>query len=185
MQTLSLKIELNWNDFFVEKFSFLRGGNRVTMDDIVIVGAGIAGLAISLGLHRLGVPSVVLESADRLRASGFALGIWANGWRALDSIGVGNKLREKHNRIRMILSIGVDRGVLLGTLENELPRATIGCSSKVVRIQSEGCVKSLHLYVGTVLRERRESDGGGFDQGETARVISKFGKASNKIRRVF
>ncbi|KAL1565866.1 monooxygenase 2-like [Salvia divinorum] len=108
MQTLSLKIELNWNDFFVEKFSFLRGGNRVTMDDIVIVGAGIAGLAISLGLHRLGVPSVVLESADRLRASGFALGIWANGWRALDSIGVGNKLREKHNRISGIVVTSVE-----------------------------------------------------------------------------
>ncbi|XP_047973618.1 monooxygenase 2-like [Salvia hispanica] len=149
------------------------------MEDRVIVGAGIAGLATSLGLHRLGVRSVVLESADGLRASGFALGIWANGWRALDAIGIGNILREKHNKISGIVVTSVDsgiqnaelyfrdlhtqddleyrcvnRGVLLETLENELPRGTIRYSSKVVRIQSEGRVKSLHLTDGTVLRTK-------------------------------
>ncbi|KAJ0009698.1 hypothetical protein Pint_33989 [Pistacia integerrima] len=32
------------------------------VEDIVIVGAGIAGLTTSLGLHRLGIKSLVLES---------------------------------------------------------------------------------------------------------------------------
>ncbi|KAG6411981.1 hypothetical protein SASPL_124638 [Salvia splendens] len=126
------------------------------MEDIVIVGAGIAGLATSLGLHRLGVRSVVLESADGLRASGFALGIWANGWRALDAIGLGNILREKHNKISGddLEYRCVNRGVLLETLENELPRGTIRYSSKVVHIHSEGRVKSLHLSDATVLRTK-------------------------------
>ena len=48
----------------------------------------------------------------------------------------------------------MNRGVLLETLENELPRGTIRYSSKVVRIQSEGRVKSLHLTDGTVLRTK-------------------------------
>ncbi|CAB4301258.1 unnamed protein product [Prunus armeniaca] len=38
--------------------------------DVMIVGAGISGLATSLGLHRLGIRSLVLESSDSLRTTG-------------------------------------------------------------------------------------------------------------------
>ncbi|KAL1541176.1 monooxygenase 3-like [Salvia divinorum] len=149
------------------------------MKDIVIVGAGIAGLATSLGLLRLGVSSVVLESTDSLRTSGFALGIWANGWRALDAIGVGHIIRAKHNKLSGIVTTSassgvqtaelpfrdshtqddlefrcVNRRVLLETLANELPRGTIRYSSKVVHIQSEDRVKSIHLSDGTVLETK-------------------------------
>ncbi|CAB4314062.1 unnamed protein product [Prunus armeniaca] len=51
--------------------------------DVVIVGAGISGLATSLGLHRLGIRSLVLESSDSLRTTGFALTTWTNAWKAL------------------------------------------------------------------------------------------------------
>lgn len=53
--------------------------------------------------HRLGIRSLVLESADCLRTTGFALGIWPNGWRALDAIGVGHTLRQKHTKITRYL----------------------------------------------------------------------------------
>ncbi|MED6213592.1 hypothetical protein PIB30_094905, partial [Stylosanthes scabra] len=65
-------------------------------EDIVIVGAGIAGLTTALGLHRLGIPSLVLESSDKLRATGFALTIWNNAWKALEAVGVAHTLRPKH-----------------------------------------------------------------------------------------
>ncbi|KAI9096001.1 hypothetical protein K1719_026148 [Acacia pycnantha] len=66
------------------------------VEDVVIVGAGIAGLATSLGLHRLGVRSLVLESSNTLRAAGFALTIWTNAWKALDALGIGDILRQQH-----------------------------------------------------------------------------------------
>ncbi|KAL0348515.1 UNVERIFIED_CONTAM: Monooxygenase 2 [Sesamum angustifolium] len=137
-----------------------------SVEDVVIVGAGIAGLATALGLHRLGIRSLVLESGDSLRTSGFALGIWTNGWRALDALGVGDILRSKHKRITGIITTSVisglttsqlpftaihsccrsrgdlefrfvNRKVLLETLETELPKGTIRFSSKVVRIETD------------------------------------------------
>ncbi|XP_065638194.1 monooxygenase 2-like [Quercus suber] len=68
--------------------------------DVVIVGAGIAGLTTSLGLYRLGVESIVLESWDSLRSTGFALTLWTNAWRALDAVGVGDSLRQQHFQIQ-------------------------------------------------------------------------------------
>ncbi|KAJ1436322.1 hypothetical protein SESBI_04354 [Sesbania bispinosa] len=69
---------------------------QVTVEDVVIVGAGIAGLTTSLGLHRLGIRSLVLESSDTLRVTGFALTTWTNAWKALDVVGVGGTLRQQH-----------------------------------------------------------------------------------------
>jgi len=45
---------------------------------------------------RLGVESLVLESSDSLRASGFSLTIWENAWKVLDVVGVGDILRHQH-----------------------------------------------------------------------------------------
>lgn len=145
----------------------------------MIVGAGIAGLATSLGLYRLGVRSLVLESADSLRTSGFALGIWTNGWRALDALAIGHTLRAKHHKLSGIVTTSVNSGintselpfraihtpadlelrcvnrrVLLETMEDELPRGTIRYCSKVVRIECEDRVKSIHLADGTVLKTK-------------------------------
>ncbi|GLT71443.1 hypothetical protein SLA2020_434590 [Shorea laevis] len=69
-------------------------------EDIVIVGAGIAGLTTSLGLHRLGIRSLVLESSSSLRITGCALTTWTNGWRALDAVGLGDSLRQHHQQLR-------------------------------------------------------------------------------------
>lgn len=60
------------------------------------MGAGVAGLASALALHRVGIKSVVLERADGLREGGAALSLWANAWRALDALGVGPKLRDQY-----------------------------------------------------------------------------------------
>ncbi|KAJ0479099.1 putative 3-hydroxybenzoate 6-monooxygenase [Helianthus annuus] len=46
--------------------------------DILIVGAGLAGLTTALSLHRLGLRSLVLESSESLRITGFALTLWTN-----------------------------------------------------------------------------------------------------------
>ncbi|XP_057790077.1 monooxygenase 2-like [Salvia miltiorrhiza] len=61
--------------------------------DMLIVGGGIAGLTTALGLHRLGIRSLVLEASDGLRTTGFALTIWTNVWIALDTVGIGDAMR--------------------------------------------------------------------------------------------
>ncbi|KAK6157928.1 hypothetical protein DH2020_005242 [Rehmannia glutinosa] len=47
--------------------------NNVRKEDIVIVGAGVAGLATALALQRVGIGSLVLEQAESLRTGGLRL----------------------------------------------------------------------------------------------------------------
>ena len=62
------------------------------MEDVVIVGAGIAGLATAVALKRVGVRALVLERSEGLRATGTALTLSPNAWLALDALGVSHKL---------------------------------------------------------------------------------------------
>ncbi|KAM0940458.1 putative FAD-binding domain, FAD/NAD(P)-binding domain superfamily [Dioscorea sansibarensis] len=65
--------------------------------EVVIVGAGIGGLAAALALKRVGIKSLVLERSSELRAFGTALHIFQNGWRALEVLGVAAKLDKTYN----------------------------------------------------------------------------------------
>ncbi|KAL6209212.1 hypothetical protein ACLB2K_020155 [Fragaria x ananassa] len=66
------------------------------VEEVVIVGAGIAGLTTSLGLHRLGIRSLVLETSESLRATGLAFTTWTNARKALDAVGIWESLRRQH-----------------------------------------------------------------------------------------
>ncbi|XP_058219897.1 monooxygenase 2-like isoform X1 [Rhododendron vialii] len=125
-------------------------------EDIVIVGGGIAGLTTALGLHRLGLRSLVLESSESLRIAGFALTLWTNAWRALDAVGFGNSLREHYPLIPSRGNEGrcVRRKELLETMERELPHGTLRYSSKVVSIEDTGYRKLLHLADGSTLKTK-------------------------------
>ncbi|KAB2620833.1 zeaxanthin epoxidase [Pyrus ussuriensis x Pyrus communis] len=149
------------------------------VEDVVIVGAGISGLATSLGLHRLGIRSLVLESSDSLRTTGFALTTWTNAWKALDALGIGDSLRQQHvtldgnvtsSRITGLQTSQmsfdakgkhgdhevrcVKRNLLLEALANDLPNGTIRFLSKVVSIDESGLFKLVHLADGTVLKAK-------------------------------
>ncbi|XWS62623.1 hypothetical protein CRYUN_Cryun06bG0027100 [Craigia yunnanensis] len=143
------------------------------VEDVVIVGAGIAGLTTALGLHRLGIRSLVLESSDRLRITGFALTTWKNAWKALDAIGIGEPLRQQHVLLTSILVAStfldkpateilfkgyevrcLQRRLLLETLAKELPSGTIRFSSKVVSVEESGYFKEVLLADGTILKTK-------------------------------
>ncbi|CAN6321419.1 unnamed protein product [Urochloa humidicola] len=148
-------------------------------EDIVIAGAGLAGLAAALGLHRKGVRSLVLESSPTLRASGFAFTTWTNAFRALDALGIGDKIRKQHLQAQALRVISSDTGeivreadltrsskrgpseircvrrdLLLQALEEELPKGTIRYSSNIVSIEEDGDIKVLQLADGSVLRAK-------------------------------
>ncbi|KAM6589074.1 hypothetical protein CsatA_011679 [Cannabis sativa] len=133
---------------------------KAQKEDVVIVGAGIAGLATAVSLHRLGVRSLVLEQAESLRTGGTSLTLFKNGWRVLDAIGVGNDLRTQFLEIQgMVVKSedgrelrsfkfkdedesqevrAVERRVLLETLADQLPPDALRFSSKLSKISKNG-----------------------------------------------
>ncbi|EAZ39863.1 hypothetical protein OsJ_24302 [Oryza sativa Japonica Group] len=89
------------------------GARRKEEVEIVIVGAGVAGLATAASLRRLGVGATVLEQGASLRAGGTSLTLFKNGWRVLDAIGVADELRRQappHPRVRRVAVAGQQQG---------------------------------------------------------------------------
>ncbi|GLU05526.1 hypothetical protein SLE2022_226230 [Rubroshorea leprosula] len=153
--------------------SITRAQAGMQKEDIVIVGAGIAGLATAVSLHRLGIRSVVLEQAESLRTGGTSLTLFKNGWRVLDAIGVGSDLRSQFVEIQgMVVKAedgrelrsfkfkdedqsqevrAVERRVLLETLADQLPPKAIRFSSKLAKIEAVKNETLLELMDGTRL----------------------------------
>ncbi|XP_057970095.1 monooxygenase 2-like [Malania oleifera] len=161
----------------------MEGGLEVREEEVVIVGAGIAGLATAVALKRVGVRCLVLERSERLRTTGAALSLFPNAWLALDALGVAHKLTPRYPPLlKMFLTdIGtgavqeishaaggtgiragprtVHRKVLLETLAEELPANTIRFSSKLSSIQTQpgeggSLLPILHLQDGTVIKAK-------------------------------
>lgn len=65
---------------------------------ILIVGAGIAGLATAVALQRIGHPvAVVEEKADT--SAGAGISIWPNALAALDALGLGDAVRGSGGQV--------------------------------------------------------------------------------------
>ncbi|MET0234564.1 MAG: FAD-dependent oxidoreductase [Kibdelosporangium sp.] len=64
------------------------------MRTAVIVGGGISGLAAAIALSRAGWQVEVLEQAPQLGEVGAGLTLWPNALRALDHIGLGDRIRS-------------------------------------------------------------------------------------------
>lgn len=65
---------------------------------IVVVGAGIAGLATAVALRRCGHDVTVIEERTDT-SSGSGISIWPNALAALDCIGVGDAVRQAGGRV--------------------------------------------------------------------------------------
>src|SRR6185312_4768451 len=70
---------------------YCRGGAM----DVIVVGAGLGGLAAAVGLHRAGHTVSVLQRAPQSRETGAGIGIMPNGVLALDALGLGAAARER------------------------------------------------------------------------------------------
>ncbi|XP_015581418.1 monooxygenase 2 isoform X2 [Ricinus communis] len=123
------------------------------MEDAVIVGAGIAGLATAVALKRVGIRALVLERSDTLRTTGAALTLFPNAWLALDALGVSHKLTSLYSPISGGSVTKVDTGAvqeisfaanieprsvhrraLLEALAQELPPDSVKFSAKITTI---------------------------------------------------
>jgi 2-polyprenyl-6-methoxyphenol hydroxylase-like FAD-dependent oxidoreductase len=61
----------------------------------VVIGGGIGGLASALALGRAGWEVRVLERGEELREVGAGITLWPNALRALDLLGVGDRVRRQ------------------------------------------------------------------------------------------
>jgi 2-polyprenyl-6-methoxyphenol hydroxylase-like FAD-dependent oxidoreductase len=76
---------------------------------VIVVGAGVGGLAAAVALQRAGIDVVVLERARELKPLGAGLHLWANALAALEQIGVGERVRAAGTvleRTRFLTSVG-------------------------------------------------------------------------------
>ncbi|KAF7144008.1 hypothetical protein RHSIM_Rhsim05G0097700 [Rhododendron simsii] len=127
--------------------------------DIIIVGGGICGLATALAFHRKGIEKVVvLEKSEKLRATGAGIITQANGWRALDQLGVAAKLRQTavpipnmDGEMRCL-----KRADLMQALADDLPPNTLRFGRTVLGIKVDPCTSypTVHLDDGTVLHAK-------------------------------
>lgn len=60
----------------------------------VVIGGGIAGLAAAAALHRTGRRVTVLERSPSLEPVGAAISLSPNALRALDVLGIGDRIRD-------------------------------------------------------------------------------------------
>ncbi|XP_004307200.1 PREDICTED: 3-hydroxybenzoate 6-hydroxylase 1-like [Fragaria vesca subsp. vesca] len=143
-------------------------------ENIVIVGGGICGLATALALHRKGIRSLVLERSESLRATGAAIILHANGWRALDQLGVASSLRQTSIPILSAQFTSLDddrlqqipvwkdelrcvkRTDLMNILADNLPQNTIRFGCYVLSIELDPIISSpvLKLQDGTSLNAK-------------------------------
>ncbi|KAI4365499.1 hypothetical protein MLD38_021479 [Melastoma candidum] len=136
--------------------------NSACEAEVVIVGAGIAGLATAVALHRIGIGAVVLERSDGLRATGAALSLFPNAWLALDALGISHKLNPiyvpltegsftdvQSKRVQEVSLAAenckgevsgprvVHRKALLEALAEELPAGSIRFSSRLTGFETK------------------------------------------------
>lgn len=79
---------------------------------IAIIGGGIAGLTAAIGLKRTGFEVTVFEKAKQLLPLGSDIGLWPNGLRVLDKLGVYQKILSKGGCYSEI-SLGNEEGNLI------------------------------------------------------------------------
>ncbi|XP_031264229.1 monooxygenase 2-like [Pistacia vera] len=156
---------------------------KMVEEDVVIVGAGIAGLATGVALQRLGIRALILEKSQGLRATGAALTLSPNAWFALDALGVAQKLSSLYTPLKtgFVTDVGtgatqavsyaatgatgfragprpVHRKTLLEALADELPIGAIRFSSNINAIETQSPdgspIPIIHLSDGTVIKSK-------------------------------
>jgi 2-polyprenyl-6-methoxyphenol hydroxylase-like FAD-dependent oxidoreductase len=65
----------------------------------IIIGGGIGGLSAALALERVGIRCDVFEQAEELREVGAGLTLWANAIRALEQLGVSQRVLSLSSKV--------------------------------------------------------------------------------------
>lgn len=75
--------------------SYLPSVSQPSETDVLVVGGGLAGLALAGYLRRQGREPTLVEQADDWRETGYGIGLWTDGLAVLDDLGVVTAVRER------------------------------------------------------------------------------------------
>lgn len=136
---------------------------------IAVVGAGIGGLSAAIGLKRSGAQVTVFEKSAEVRAGGSGLSVFANGIRALESLGLGPAFTSVTDRGVEGITAGqrrpdgawitqvptesvgelriVDRADLHRILSAELGPDIVRCGTDIVSASMDGTVTRANGHV--------------------------------------
>ncbi|MBN7411880.1 FAD-dependent monooxygenase [Mycobacteroides abscessus] len=127
-------------------------------DHIVVVGAGIAGLATAVAIQQSGRDVVVIDDRDGTSA-GYAITLWPNALAACDALGIGEDVRAASARVeagtmrwydgrilreppsgKFTEAVGepvavTDRNQLLAILANRLTPGTVRYGARVSNVR--------------------------------------------------
>ena len=157
---------------------------------IMIIGAGIGGLAAALALQRRGFRVTVYERAREIREVGAGVIITANARRALRDLGVDAALEAASNTISVFHTCHYATGEVLRAVPNEAIRQKVGLASLGVHrgdlhglllqavLQNDAtCLHANHVFVSL------EQDDAGvtarFANGSSARADVLVGADGN------
>ncbi|KAK3411512.1 hypothetical protein EUGRSUZ_I00262 [Eucalyptus grandis] len=110
------------------------------MEEVMIVGAGIAGVATAVALRKVGIRALVLERSKELRVTGAALGLQPNAWLALDALGVSGKLAPLYDPIPTGYVTDVQTKSIQEVhfaANNRFPPSSIRFSSRITSIKTQ------------------------------------------------
>ncbi|TNM42776.1 FAD-binding monooxygenase [Nocardioides albidus] len=116
--------------------------------DLVIAGAGIAGLALAAGLTRAGGPwrLRLLDERPALGSSGGAITLWPAALAALDRIGVGTEIRAAGHPV----GAGTIRSRTGRTIRSlDLARTSAALGEPLVAVRRGALVEALHARIGS------------------------------------
>jgi 2-polyprenyl-6-methoxyphenol hydroxylase-like FAD-dependent oxidoreductase len=123
---------------------------------VVVIGAGLGGLAAAVAADRAGHTVTVLERAPELRVAGAGIGIMPNGVLALDALGLGEPVRAQTGPLHTGGSCMLDRhGKPLLTADLAAVRKQAGAPLVVVRRSWLHGLLVEALAPGTVLTDTR------------------------------
>ena len=141
---------------------------------VLIVGAGIAGLALGRALHQRGITAELVDRATEWDASGAGLYLPGNAARALGELGIESDLAARGNGIARQRLLD-NRGRLLADIDVERVWEGVG-----------GCVAIRRAALHEVLREatsevpvRLGTSVTGLEDGESPRVRFSDGSAGS------
>jgi len=98
---------------------------------IVIIGAGLGGVASALSLTRAGHEVELYEQADELRKGGYGVILWPNGTGILDDLGMPHESLEGHRLDRV--DIQSEEGRTLVHVDLDRIAARLGSPNVVIR----------------------------------------------------